>query len=53
MTADERASLIAKIFSDRDETEMVMQLSGGEAQAFVDTIAGVSRHGFMLEGQVG
>jgi len=42
LAADERSSLIAKIFSDCDEIEMVMQLSGDDAQAFIDTISGVS-----------
>ena len=44
LTADERSSLIVKIFSDRDEIEMVMQLFGDDAQAFIDAIAGVSLH---------
>ena len=42
LAADERTSLMAKIFSDRGEVEMVMQLSGADAQAFVDAVAWVS-----------
>jgi len=42
LSTDERTSLITKIFSDRDEVGMVMQLFGGDALAFIVTIAGVS-----------
>ena len=35
---DERVSLITMIFSDRNEIEMIGQLSGNDAQAFVDMI---------------
>ena len=35
---DERIDLIKSIFSDRDEVEAFHYLSGGDAQAFVDTI---------------
>ena len=38
LTADERASLIVRIFSDHNEVEMVRCLSGDNAQAFIDTI---------------
>ena len=41
-TVDNRAPLIAKIFSDSSEVEMVMQLSGDNAQAFIGTITVVS-----------
>ena len=44
LTADERTSLIVKIFSDRDEVEMVEHLSGDDAQAFVDAVSEVSPH---------
>jgi len=47
---DERGSLIARIFSDPDEIEMVVDLSGDDAQAFIDAIAGVSPHNFTFEG---
>jgi len=42
LATDERTSLITRIFSDRGEVGMVMQLSGDDAQAFIVTIAGVS-----------
>ena len=35
---DEQMDLIKSIFSDRDEVEVFDYLSGGDAQAFVDTI---------------
>ena len=38
LAKDERISLIADIFSDRDETEVVKCLRGGDAQSFVDVI---------------
>jgi len=50
---DERISLVVKIFSDRDEVEMVGHLSGGDAQAFVDTVFEVISHNLTLNGQVG
>jgi len=42
LTTEERTSLITKVFSDRGEVGVVMQLSGDDAQAFIITIAGVS-----------
>ena len=33
---EERVSLIVKIFSDRDQVEMVKNLCGDDAQTFVD-----------------
>ena len=38
VSTEERADLIKFIFSDRDEVEVFNYLSGGDAQAFVDTI---------------
>ena len=38
LTSDERISLIADIFSDRDEIEMVKHLHREEAQSFVDVV---------------
>ena len=38
LTPDVRISLIADIFSDRDETETVRRLRGDDAQSFVDVI---------------
>ena len=35
---NERIGLIKSIFSDHDEVEVFNCLSGGDAQAFVDTI---------------
>ena len=35
---DKRVSLITTIFSDDNEVEIVKGLSGGDAQAFIDTI---------------
>ena len=37
-TTDERISLITTIFVDRDQVEMVMRLSGDDAQTVVDVI---------------
>ena len=36
LTVEERVSLIVKIFSDRDQVEMVKNLCGDDAQTFVD-----------------
>ena len=36
LSLDERLALISSIFSDRDETGAVVQLSRDDAQAFVD-----------------
>ena len=44
LTTDERAFLIVTIFSDDNEIEIVGRLSGGDAQAFVDTIDEASLH---------
>ena len=44
LAKDERISLIADIFSDRDETEAVKCLSGDDAQSFVDAIDEVLPH---------
>jgi hypothetical protein len=44
LVADERISLITTIFSDPDQVEMVSNLSGGDAQAFVDKIDEASSH---------
>jgi len=44
LTTDERISLIATIFSDRGEVEMVKDLSGDDAQSFVNVIDEVLRH---------
>ena len=38
LAADERISLITTIFSDRNQIEMVRQLSGDDAQTFIDVI---------------
>ena len=38
LTPDECTSLIADIFSDRDEAEAVKHLHGDNAQSFVDVI---------------
>jgi len=40
----ERIPLIAEIFSDPDLVEMVGQLSGDDAQSFIDAIDEVSSH---------
>jgi len=42
LTAHERTTLIATIFSDHNQVEMVRQLSGNDAQSFVDMIDEVS-----------
>ena len=36
LTMEERVSLIVEIFSDRDQVEMVRNLSGDDAQTFID-----------------
>ena len=38
LTKQERASLIAAIFSDRDEIEAVSDLCGNDAQSFIDAV---------------
>ena len=45
---DERVSLIATIFADKNETEMVRNLSGDDAQAFIDVIDEVMLSYFQL-----
>jgi len=40
----ERIPMIAAIFSGHDQVETIGQLSGGDAQIFVDIIDGVSPH---------
>jgi len=52
LATDERISLIAKMFSDRDEVGTVVQLSKDDAQPFIDVIAGVCPHNFTLKGQI-
>ena len=44
ITTDERISLITTIFSDHNQVEMVGELSGSDAQTFVDMIDEVSPH---------
>ena len=44
LTTDERVSLIAGLFSDRDETESLKGLGGGDAQSFIDVIHEVLLH---------
>jgi len=41
-TAHERISLIAAIFSDDNQAEMVKNLSGNNAQGFIDVVDEVS-----------
>jgi len=38
LTARKRIALITRIFSDRDQIEVVKHLSGDDAQSFIDTI---------------
>ena len=45
---EERVSLIAQIFSDRDQVEMVNNLSGDDAQTFVDMVDEASFGPFSL-----
>ena len=44
LTTDERASLIADLFSNRDEIENLKILSGSDAQSFIDVIDEVPPH---------
>ena len=44
LTTDERASLIADLFSDRDEIEALKDLSGSDAQSFIDMADKVPLH---------
>ena len=48
----ERISLISTVFSDHDEGEMVRNLSGDDAQNFVNMIDEVSTAYFHHRGQV-
>ena len=43
-TTDERVSLITDLFSDRDEIEVLKNLSGGDAQSFIDMVDEVPLH---------
>ena len=43
-TTDERVSIIADLFSDPDEIEALKDLSGSDAQSFVDMVDEVSFH---------
>ena len=43
-TTDERISLIADLFSDRDEIEALKDLSGSDAQSFIDMVDEVPFH---------
>ena len=47
LTVEERISLITTIFSDDNQVETVGQLSGSDAQTFVDTIDEVSLHNLL------
>ena len=47
LTSSERASLIATVFSDRDEVETVRHIDGDEAQAFIDVIYEVRPHALL------
>ena len=44
LATDKRVSLIADLFSNRDEFEALKDLSGGDAQLFVDVIDEVPSH---------
>ena len=44
LALDERISLITTIFSDSNQVEVVGQLSGDEAQSFIDIIDEVIFH---------
>ena len=44
LTTDERVSLIADLFTDRDEIEALKALSGDDAQSFIDVIDEVLVH---------
>ena len=43
-TTDERASLIVDLFSDPDEIEALKDLSGSDAQSFIDMVDEVRIH---------
>ena len=44
LTTDERVSLIADLFSDRDEIDALKALSGSDAQSVIDVIDEVHVH---------
>ena len=48
LATDERISLITDMLSDHDETEAVKNLSGSDAQSFVDVVDEVLPHSFIL-----
>ena len=48
LTTEERVSLIVEIFSDHDQVETVRNLSGDDAQAFIDVIDEVMLSCFQL-----
>ena len=48
LTTEERVSLIVEIFSDHDQVETVRNLSGDDAQAFIDVIDEVMLSYFQL-----
>ena len=47
LTTDERVSLIADLFTDRDKIEALKALSGGDAQSFIDVIDEVPLHSYV------
>ena len=49
LTMDERISLISTIFLDHNQVEVVGQLSGGDAQTFVDMIDEASPTQFQVQ----
>jgi len=54
LTMDKRISMIAAIFSDRNQAKMVERLDGDDAQIFIDVVDEVSLHIiFLSEEQVG
>jgi len=53
LSTHERISLIASIFSDRNDAKTFDNLSGDDAQTFVDVIDRVRLHPFTLKAQVG
>ena len=44
LTTDERVSLVADLFSDRDEIDALKALSGSDAQSVIDAIDEVLVH---------
>ena len=49
LASDEQISLIADMFSDRDEIEVIEHLDGDDAQPFVDAMNEVLPHSLILE----